>query len=163
MTLGTLRDQIIYPGTPVSIARAFSLRHCAQIVLRTCVPKVALTISSWTYYAARTPVRARFVCVCVLIGTRTEHVARREPDGLDAVREWKSALSGGLLQRVGLGAPSCARCGERVGVCARARVARVLYHRPKYAILDECTSAVSIDVEGAMYQVRRDRVACVVV
>lgn len=60
-----------------------------------------------------------------------EHIVDR-PGGWDAEQEWTDVLSGGLQQRVAM--------------------ARLFYHAPKYAILDECTSSVTLEIERVMYE-----------
>jgi len=98
MTLGTLRDQIIYPHTHAEMQR----RGRTDADLDTYLDLVQLS-----------------------------YLKVRE-NGLDAIEDWIDVLSGGEKQRIAM--------------------ARLFYHNPQFAILDECTSAVSVDVEGEMYQ-----------
>ena len=55
-----------------------------------------------------------------------------ERESFDSVQDWSEILSGGEKQRIALG--------------------RLIYHKPQFAFLDECTSAVSADFEQNIYR-----------
>jgi len=67
----------------------------------------------------------------ILEDTRLGYLRDRE-GGWDTRKVWKDVLSGGEKQRMA--------------------IARLLYHEPRYAFIDEGTSAVSSDVEGVLYE-----------
>ena len=103
LSIGTLRDQVIYPHTEVDMQEAGRRDHELQQVLNQA---------------------------------RLGYLPERE-GGWDTRKEWKDVLSGGEKQRMG--------------------IARLMYHEPRYAFIDEGTSAVSSDVEGILYESAKEK------
>jgi ATP-binding cassette subfamily D (ALD) long-chain fatty acid import protein len=103
LSIGTLRDQVIYPHTDVDMREAGRRDHELQRTLNEA---------------------------------RLGYLPERE-GGWDTRKEWKDVLSGGEKQRMA--------------------IARLLYHEPRYAFVDEGTSAVSSDVEGILYETAKEK------
>ena len=79
-----------------------------------------------------------------------EEVVERE-GGWDAAREWRDALSGGDKQRIAMARLFYhnPKVLEREFCCVGSAAYLVC---PQYAILDECTSAVPLQIERVMFE-----------
>ncbi|XP_049849115.1 ABC transporter D family member 2-like isoform X1 [Schistocerca gregaria] len=77
----------------------------------------------------------------ILADTDLAYLVKRE-GGWDAQKNWTETFSGGEKQKINL--------------------CRAFYHRPKFVCLDECTSAVSVDIEGKLYK-RLIEIGCTIV
>ncbi|KAL8688814.1 MAG: hypothetical protein Q9218_005365 [Villophora microphyllina] len=109
LSIGTLRDQVIYPHTEIDMRESGRSDRDLKSVLE---------------------------------AVRLGYLPDRE-GGWDTRKEWKDVLSGGEKQRMAF--------------------ARLLYHEPRFAIIDEGTSAVSSDVEGLLYETCKARGITVVI
>lgn len=103
LSIGTLRDQVIYPHSEMDMRDAG--RRDTELHR-------------------------------VLEEVRLGYLPDRE-GGWDCRKEWKDVLSGGEKQRMAM--------------------ARLLYHEPQFAFIDEGTSAVSSDVEGLLYEKAKEK------
>lgn len=103
LSVGTLRDQVIYPHTEMDMREAGRRESELQAILEAC---------------------------------KLGYIPQRE-GGWDTRKMWQDVLSGGEKQRMA--------------------IARLLYHEPSYAFIDEGTSAVSSDVEGILYETAKAR------
>ncbi|KAI4178665.1 MAG: hypothetical protein LQ346_007368 [Caloplaca aetnensis] len=109
LSIGTLRDQVIYPHSEIDMRDS-----------------------------GRSDRDLKFVLEAVRLG----YLPDRE-GGWDTRKEWKDVLSGGEKQRMAF--------------------ARLIYHEPRFAFIDEGTSAVSSDVEGLLYETCKARGITVIV
>lgn len=103
LSIGTLRDQVIYPDGEADMREKRKTENDLKVALEEA---------------------------------RLGYLPERE-GGWDTRKEWKDVLSGGEKQRLA--------------------IARLLYHEPEYAFIDEGTSAVSSDVEGLLYETCKEK------
>ena len=103
LSVGTLRDQVIYPHTELDMGETGQTDRRLQEILDEA-------------HLGYLPLRE---------------------GGWNVRKEWKDVFSGGEKQRMAM--------------------ARLFYHEPRYAFIDEGTSAVSSDVEGLLYEIAKEK------
>ncbi|KAK0948543.1 ATP-binding cassette long-chain fatty acid transporter pxa2 [Friedmanniomyces endolithicus] len=126
LSKGTLRQQILYPDTLLDMrAKGVTDRDLIAILQSLGLESLLGTHmhNSKAGYSIDSLISPT--------DTRASKSSRQETAGLDIEAEWTDVLSTGNQQRIA--------------------AARLFYHAPKYAILDECTSSVTAETEKVMY------------
>jgi len=127
LSKGTLRQQILYPDTLLDMrAKGVTDRDLIGILQSLGLESLLGT------HVHNSKAGNSVDSLISPTDTRANRSMRQEIAGLDIEAEWTDILSTGNQQRIA--------------------AARLFYHAPKYAILDECTSSVTAETEKIMYE-----------
>ncbi|KXL48824.1 hypothetical protein M433DRAFT_376529 [Acidomyces richmondensis BFW] len=122
LSKGTLRQQILYPDSMLDMrAKGVTDKDLADILVVLGIDGL-LNMSTSKHIRLDEPVSSADTCL---------PTSSKVTTGLDVEAEWTDVLSTGYQQRIA--------------------AARLFYHRPKYAILDECTASLTPEIEKLIY------------
>lgn len=124
LSKGTLRQQILYPDNLLDMrAKGITDQDLISIMRSLGLESLLEQVNTKAPTSDHSGANSPFE-------SRSRQVSS-DASALDAEHEWADALSTGFQQRIA--------------------AARLFYHRPKYAILDECTSSLTPEAEKTMY------------
>jgi ABC-type uncharacterized transport system fused permease/ATPase subunit len=149
---GTLRDQLLYPHPPAAVwgATAPAAQADYLAVTGACPPAITVELDEggWTFGGLRVSAGSvlfhRLLCAFLSQNPKLPPSTHPTPTPTPELEACLEAVDLGYLLQRGQGWDTAQAWQETLsgGEKQRLAVARLLFHRPVYAVLDECTSAV---------------------